>query len=199
MLDPEWPDLARSCHIQTQAPFEIVGLPVLLSDELDQNFHGKISSHLRNRRRHAPPFAALQSSIERRCVASRSSLMLQPLRSVRIGMCVNAAWSSSAWLNAGLPKHAATSVHCAMGDVDSALADLTRIESPYAFLHLWMGACLSGAGRDAEARHHIHEFEQKRPPSFDVPGFAGTVQRCLRIGEDRERFVDGLRKAGFAM
>jgi TolB-like protein len=90
-------------------------------------------------------------------------------------------------------------VHCIMGDADSALADLAKIESPYAFLHLWMGACLSGAGRDAEARRHIHEFEQKRPPWFDVPGFAESVRRCIRSEEDRDRFMNGLHKAGFAV
>jgi TolB-like protein len=87
-------------------------------------------------------------------------------------------------------------IHCILGDADSALADLTRIESPFAFLHLWMGACLTHAGRDEEARRQIAEFERKRPPRFDIRGFVNCIQRCIRRDDDRIRFIAGFRKAG---
>ncbi len=88
-------------------------------------------------------------------------------------------------------------IHCIMGDADAALADLARIEGPLPFLHLMMGACLCLAGRDEEARVHVARFQTKRPPRYDIQGFARWFARYLRLPEDRARFLMGLHKAGF--
>ena len=87
-------------------------------------------------------------------------------------------------------------IHCVMGDPDGALKDLDRIENPFAFLHLFAAGCLAQAEREQDARRHTAAFEDKRPSWFDIPGFARVICNCLRMPEDRQRFVDGLRKAG---
>lgn len=88
-------------------------------------------------------------------------------------------------------------IHCIMGDADAALADLARIESPLACLHLMMGACLHLAGRDKEASVHIAAFEAKRTPWYDVRGLARWWTKYLRLPEDQARLLTGLSKAGF--
>ncbi|ESY80714.1 adenylate cyclase [Mesorhizobium sp. LNHC220B00] len=88
-------------------------------------------------------------------------------------------------------------VRCAMGDPESAKADLQKIDEPMANHHLALAICMAGAGREEEAQTHVKAFEVKRSPWFDVPGFTHWFCRVLVPTADRDRFLTGVRALGY--
>jgi TolB-like protein len=87
--------------------------------------------------------------------------------------------------------------HLVGGNFDAAREAFNRIESPFAFQYLLYATCLALAGRTDEASRALGEFEARRTPWFDVPGFIACWVGQFRLPEDRARLRDGFRKLGF--
>jgi tetratricopeptide (TPR) repeat protein len=88
-------------------------------------------------------------------------------------------------------------IHCHMGDAEAALLDMRQIDNPQPLAHLLMAGCLAQAGRRDEAESYLQAFHAKRPPWYDVKGFARWASRCLRSSQDRARLLNGLSMLGF--
>jgi tetratricopeptide (TPR) repeat protein len=88
-------------------------------------------------------------------------------------------------------------IHCHMGDAEAALLDMRQIDNPQPLAHLLMAGCLAQAGRRDEAESYLQAFLAKRPPWYDVKGFARWASRCLRSSQDRARLLNGLSMLGF--
>ena len=87
-------------------------------------------------------------------------------------------------------------VHSLAGHPDEAIGYLNRMQNPYAYLHMMMAACFAHFDRMDEAKQQLALFEAKRSPTFEVPGLASVLTRCLRLLEDKARLLDGFRKLG---
>jgi tetratricopeptide (TPR) repeat protein len=90
-------------------------------------------------------------------------------------------------------------IHCHMGDADAALLDMRQIDNPQPLALLLMAGCLADAGRRDEAEVYLQGFYAKRPPWYDVKGFARWASRCLRSPQDRARLRNGLSMLGFQL
>ena len=88
-------------------------------------------------------------------------------------------------------------VHCLLGDCESAAIDLARIESPYPSLHLLYGLCLLMNNRDEEAKRSLACIDRGRRVPFDVPGFARFFIKGLKSPDDKARWQEGFKKAGY--
>jgi TolB-like protein/class 3 adenylate cyclase len=85
---------------------------------------------------------------------------------------------------------------CILGNAAEAKSCFTSIQNPFAYCHLILAACLARVNYLGEAKRELAHFEAKRTPTFDVKGFALLMARGMRLGADRERFLDGFRKLG---
>ena len=88
-------------------------------------------------------------------------------------------------------------VHYLMRRYDEAIADFARIDSAPAFMHLIHAMSLALAGRTVEAKEAVEVFEIRRPSGFEIAGFAQCFTDMMKLPEDKELWLEGLRKLGF--
>jgi hypothetical protein len=88
-------------------------------------------------------------------------------------------------------------VHCQMGDCDSALVALNKIDNPHAYYHLLLAGCLARAGRTADAERQLATFQARKPAEFDVLGLINALIQIFRLPEDKAAARDGFRRLGF--
>jgi TolB-like protein len=86
--------------------------------------------------------------------------------------------------------------HCTVGNIHEAERWFNGIQNPFAYLHLMMAGCLAQAGRDVDALAHLTAFNELKNSCFDTVGFISWVSKCLKLPEDRSRFLTGYQKLG---
>jgi TolB-like protein len=86
--------------------------------------------------------------------------------------------------------------HYTVRDFEAAITDFNLFDNPFAYMFLILAAAHAHLGHDEEARAAVAAFGARKPPDYDVRGFATVISSMCRRPEDRETWLEGFRKAG---
>jgi adenylate cyclase len=85
------------------------------------------------------------------------------------------------------------------GEYGKAVETFRRWRNPPIHMHAEFAAALAQLGRTEAARAAVAGYDRNRPKEQDISEFARRHVRLCESPKDRDHWLDGYRKAGFAV
>ena len=84
-----------------------------------------------------------------------------------------------------------------LGDFEKLFEIHEVYQNVPAFLYVVLAAAYAQAGKLDKAKAAVKEYERKRPDDHDVKMMLELQMKMCSRQEDRDRWLEGYRKAGF--
>ena len=87
--------------------------------------------------------------------------------------------------------------HYMAGDYEAAVAVFKRWRHPPVHMQAEFAAALAQLGESEAAAEAVETYDRLRPKAHDISEFAKRHVRICKLQSDRDRWLEGYRKAGF--